>query len=41
MANNLEQNVLAKAELWLAGDYDAKTKEQVKYLIDNDKNELV
>ena len=41
MANNLEQNVLAKAESWLAGDYDAKTKEQVKYLIDNDKNELV
>ena len=41
MANNLEQTVLAKAEAWLAGDYDAKTKEQVKYLIDNDKNELV
>ena len=41
MANNLEQTVLAKAESWLAGDYDAKTKEQVKCLIDNDKNELV
>lgn len=41
MANNLDQKVLAKAESWLAGDYDAKTKEQVKYLIDNDKNELV
>ncbi len=41
MANNLEQSVLAKAETWLNGDYDAKTKEQVKYLIDNDKNELV
>ncbi|MBQ2702862.1 MAG: phospho-sugar mutase [Alistipes sp.] len=41
MANNLEQNVLAKAEAWLAGDYDAQTKEQVKYLIDNDKNELI
>ena len=33
--------MLAKAESWLNGDYDAQTKEQVKYLIDNDKNELV
>ena len=33
--------MLAKAESWLTGDYDAKTKEQVKYLIDNDKTELV
>ena len=41
MTNNLEQTVLAKAEAWLNGDYDAATKEQVKYLIDNDKNELV
>ncbi|MBO5814330.1 MAG: phospho-sugar mutase [Alistipes sp.] len=41
MENNLEQTVLAKAESWLAGDYDAKTKEQVKYLIDNDKTELI
>ena len=41
MENNLEQTVLAKAESWLTGDYDAKTKEQVKYLIDNDKTELV
>ena len=37
----MEQTVLAKAESWLAGDYDAKTKEQVKYLIDNDKTELI
>ena len=41
MTNNLEQTVLTKAEAWLNGDYDAATKEQVKYLIDNDKNELV
>jgi len=41
MANNLEQTVMAKAEAWLAGDYDAQTKVQVKYLIDNDKTELV
>ena len=41
MTNNLEQTVLAKAEAWLNGDYDTATKEQVKYLIDNDKNELV
>ena len=41
MTNNLEQTVLTKAEAWLNGDYDAATKKQVKYLIDNDKNELV
>ncbi|MDE5637573.1 MAG: phospho-sugar mutase, partial [Alistipes sp.] len=41
MANELEQMVLAKAQAWLDGDYDEATKEQVRFLIENDKKELV
>ena len=41
MANYLEQTVLAKAQTWLDGDYDEATKQQVKFLIENDKKELV
>ena len=41
MANELEQTVLAKAQAWLDGDYDEATKQQVKFLIENDKKELV
>ena len=41
MTNDLEQQVLAKARKWLEGDYDEATKEQVKYLMDNDMKELV
>ncbi len=41
MANELEQQVLAKAQLWLDGNYDAETKERVKWLMDNDMKELV
>ena len=37
---NLEQTVLNKARKWLEGDYDEATKQQVKYLMDNDANEL-
>lgn len=37
---NLEQTVLSKARKWLEGDYDEATKQQVKYLMDNDTNEL-
>lgn len=37
---NLEQTVLSKARKWLEGDYDEATKKQVKYLMDNDTNEL-
>ena len=36
MENGLEQQVLAKAQKWLDGNYDAETKKQVKYLMDND-----
>ena len=41
MANELDQQVLAKAQQWLDGNYDAETKAQVKYLIENDPKELV
>ncbi len=41
MANELEQQVLKKAQSWLEGNYDEATKKQVKYLIDNDMKELV
>ena len=37
---NLEQTVLAKAQKWLDGEYDAATKERVKWLMDNDIKEL-
>ena len=40
MMNNLEQAVLAKAQKWLDGEYDAATKEQVKWQMDNDMKEL-
>ena len=33
--------MLAKAQKWLDGNYDAETKKQVKYLMDNDMKELV
>mgnify|MGYP000562505287 CR=1 FL=1 len=41
MANELEQLVLKKAQSWLDGHYDEATKKQVKYLMDNDMEELV
>ena len=41
MANELDQLVLQKAQQWLDGNYDAETKAQVKYLIENDQKELV
>ncbi len=41
MANEMDPQILAKAQQWLDGNYDAETKEQVKYLIENDPKELV
>ena len=40
MTDNLEQKVLAKAQSWLDGDYDADTKAQVKSLMESDMKEL-
>ncbi|MDO4758985.1 MAG: phospho-sugar mutase [Rikenellaceae bacterium] len=41
MANALDPQILKKAQQWLDGNYDAETKAQVKYLIENDPKELV
>ncbi len=41
MENDLEQTVLAKAQSWLDGRYDEQTKQQVRYLMENDRKELV
>ena len=41
MANNLDPQVLAKAQAWLDGNYDEATKEQVRLLIENNPNELI
>ena len=38
---NLDKVVLSKAQKWLDGEYDEATKKQVKYLMENDKNELI
>ncbi len=37
---DLEMQVRIKAQKWLDGDYDEQTKQQVKYLMDNDLKEL-
>ncbi len=41
MQTDLLQQVKAKAQQWLDGNYDAETKKQVKHLIDNDETELI
>ncbi|MBR5465688.1 MAG: phospho-sugar mutase [Alistipes sp.] len=41
MVNELDPQILAKAQQWLDGNYDAETKAQVKHLIENDPKELV
>ena len=41
MANNLDPQVLSKAEAWLNGNYDENTKQEVRMLIENNPNELI
>lgn len=41
MTNELEQSVLSKAQKWLDGEYDEATKEQVRLMMNNDRNELI
>lgn len=41
MSKSLEATPLAKAQSWLDGEYDQATKDQVKYLIDNNMPELI
>lgn len=37
----LLEQVKAKANLWLEGNYDEETKKQVKHLLENDEKELI
>ncbi len=41
MQNDLLIEVKAKANKWLAGNYDQETKNRIKYLLENDETELV
>ena len=38
---NIDLKVLKTAEAWLEGKYDDETKRQVKYLIENNQDELI
>ncbi|MFI3248375.1 MAG: phospho-sugar mutase [Rikenellaceae bacterium] len=41
MTNEVEKNVVAKAQQWLDGAYDAETKSQIKEMMENNMSELV
>lgn len=41
MSEELEKQVLARAQRWLDGNYDEATKKQVRYLMDHDRKELM
>ncbi|MDE5706879.1 MAG: phospho-sugar mutase, partial [Alistipes sp.] len=41
MTEELEKQVLARAQRWLDGNYDEATKKQVRHLMDHDRKELV
>ncbi|MFR9652046.1 MAG: phospho-sugar mutase [Rikenellaceae bacterium] len=41
MTNELEKSVVAKAQQWLDGAYDAETKSQVKAMMEGDMSELI
>jgi phosphoglucomutase len=36
----IDETILAKAEVWLNGNYDDATKQRIQFLIDNDPGEL-
>ncbi|MBQ8493421.1 MAG: phospho-sugar mutase [Alistipes sp.] len=40
MENNLDKQVLAKAQAWLDGNYDNETKEQVRVMMETNPTEL-
>lgn len=41
MVNDLDKQVVAKAQAWLDGNYDEATKQEVRLLMQNNPNELV
>ena len=41
MTNELDQLVMSKAQAWLDGEYDDATKQEIRLMMENNKNELV
>ena len=41
MTNDLDKLVASKAQAWLDGNYDEATKQEVRFLMDNNHNELI
>lgn len=41
MTTEIDQDVLAKANEWLAGSYDQETKDAIKEMMENDPQELI
>ena len=41
MTNDLDKLVMSKAQAWLDGNYDEATKQEVRFLMENNHNELV
>ena len=41
MTNDLDKLVASKAQAWLDGNYDEATKQEVRFLMENNQNELV
>ena len=41
MTNDLDKLVASKAQAWLDGNYDEATKQEVRFLMENNHNELV
>jgi phosphoglucomutase len=41
MTNELDQLVMSKAQAWLDGEYDEATKQEIRLMMENNKNELI
>ncbi len=41
MSNNIDPAIIDRAKVWLQGNYDEETKQQVKQLIETDPEELI
>ena len=41
MANELDKQVLSRAQAWLDGNYDEATKAEIRLMMENNPNELV
>ena len=41
MTNDLNKQVMERANAWLAGDYDEATKQEIRLMIENNPTELV